>query len=154
RIHAVDANPRQIALLELKLAGIRRLAYADFFGLFGQGHHRAARELYFDCMRTEMSDFARAYWDRNIGWFARSPGSFYFHGLSGVVARTFRGYLRLRPSLAAPILDLFEAGSVEQQRDIYDTRIQPLMWGRGMNWALSRQFTMSLLGVPYPQRRE
>ena len=32
RIHAVDANPRQTALLELKLAGIRHLGFDDFFG--------------------------------------------------------------------------------------------------------------------------
>jgi S-adenosylmethionine-diacylglycerol 3-amino-3-carboxypropyl transferase len=31
RIHAVDANPRQTALLELKLAGIRQLDFDDFF---------------------------------------------------------------------------------------------------------------------------
>ena len=36
RIHAVDANPRQTALLELKLAGIRRLGFDDFFALFGK----------------------------------------------------------------------------------------------------------------------
>ena len=35
RIHAVDANPRQNALLELKIAAIRRLEYEDFFALFG-----------------------------------------------------------------------------------------------------------------------
>lgn len=35
-IHAVDANPRQSSLLELKLAGIQRLDYADFFSLFGR----------------------------------------------------------------------------------------------------------------------
>ena len=39
RVHAVDANPRQNALLELKLAGIRSLEFADFFALFGVGRH-------------------------------------------------------------------------------------------------------------------
>jgi S-adenosylmethionine-diacylglycerol 3-amino-3-carboxypropyl transferase len=154
RIHAVDANPRQIALLELKLAGIRRIAFEDFFRLFGDGHHVRARELYHDAMRGDLSEFAQSYWDRNIGWFASQTGSFYFHGLSGLVARGFRTYLRLRPTLAAPIFDLFRSESIEHQREIYDSRIQPLMWSRGMNWALSRQLTMSLLGVPYPQRRE
>ena len=75
-------------------------------------------------------------------------GSFYFHGLSGLVARAFRSYLRMRPQLASPINELFESASLDHQREIYDSRIHPLMWGRGMNWA------MSLLGVPYPQRRE
>ena len=36
-IHAVDLNPRQNALLELKTAGIRALDHAAFFELFGHG---------------------------------------------------------------------------------------------------------------------
>ena len=46
RIHAVDANPRQTALLELKLAGIRMLEFEDFFRIFGNGYHARFRELY------------------------------------------------------------------------------------------------------------
>jgi S-adenosylmethionine-diacylglycerol 3-amino-3-carboxypropyl transferase len=61
RIHAVDANPRQTALLELKLAGIRRLAYDDFFAAFGRGHHPGFRALYLDGLRAELSPFAKQY---------------------------------------------------------------------------------------------
>ena len=32
--------------------------------------------------------------------------------------------------------------------------MRPLIWTPGINWILSRQLTMSLLGVPHPQRRE
>src|SRR5262245_31639073 len=39
RVHAVDMNFRQNALLELKRAGIKQLSYGDFFQLFGQGKH-------------------------------------------------------------------------------------------------------------------
>ena len=38
-VHAVDANPRQNALLELKLAALRRLEFEDLFALFGDGFH-------------------------------------------------------------------------------------------------------------------
>lgn len=37
RIHAVDMNFRQNALLELKLAGIRNLEHDEFFAVFGDG---------------------------------------------------------------------------------------------------------------------
>lgn len=40
------------------------------------------------------------------------------------------------------------------QREIYCMEIAPRMWGSTMNWALSRQITLSMLGVPHPQRRE
>ena len=46
RIYAVDANPRQTALLELKLAGIRALEFDDFFSLFGSGVHPEFAALY------------------------------------------------------------------------------------------------------------
>src|SRR5271163_748182 len=45
-IHAVDMNPRQNALLELKIAGIRHLEYDDFFALFGRGRCQQGPELY------------------------------------------------------------------------------------------------------------
>lgn len=154
RIHAVDANPRQTALLELKLAGIRRLAFEDFFDLFGSGVHEQFREVYHDSLRGDLSDFARGYWDDRLHWFGRRRGSFYFQGLAGTVARAFRTYLSIRPQLAASVGALFEANSLEDQRAIYDRQVQPLMWGPGMNWTLSRQLTMSMLGVPYAQRRQ
>jgi S-adenosylmethionine-diacylglycerol 3-amino-3-carboxypropyl transferase len=154
RIEAVDSNPRQTALLELKLAGIRGLEYEDFFSLFGRGYHPRAKLLYRDAMRPHLSEFSRAYWDKKINWFVSPVGSFYYHGLSGVVARTFRGYLRLRPSLAGAVHSLLELGNPAEQRNLYVERIQPMMWSKSMNWALSRQMTMNLLGVPFPQRRE
>jgi len=154
RIHAVDANPRQNALLELKLAGIRRLDFEDFFAAFGHGHHPFLADLYRQRLRAELSPFARAFWDKRIAWFGNPRGSFYFHGLSGLVARAFHTYLRVRPRLAASIAALFETRSLDEQRRIYDNEVQPLIWTPGVNWTLSRQFTMNMLGVPHPQRKE
>ena len=37
-IYAVDMNPRQNALVELKLAGIHHLDFDTFFAMFGRGH--------------------------------------------------------------------------------------------------------------------
>jgi len=154
RIHAIDANPRQNALLELKLAGIRQLEHADFFAVFGHGYHPEFRDLYFDALRQELSPQAVAFWDRRAAWFGNPNGSFYFHGLSGIVARVFHGYLKVRPRLARSVRELFETDSLDDQRHIYDTRVQPLIWTPSVNWTLSRQLTMSMLGVPHPQRKE
>jgi len=81
-IHAVDANPRQIALLELKIAGIRALGFDDFFAIFGEGWHARFAELYRTRLREQLSPFAREWWDRRTNWFTSRRGSFYFHGLS------------------------------------------------------------------------
>lgn len=154
RIHAVDANPRQTALLELKVSGIRNLDFADFFKVFGQGYHPEFREVYHDAVRRDLSEFSQAYWDKNMNWFASRRGSFYFHGLSGFVAKLFSSYIAMRPKLADSVHSLFEVSDLASQRRIYDEEIHPQMWGKAMNWAISRQITMSFLGVPGPQRQE
>ncbi|MGE0386290.1 MAG: DUF3419 family protein [Gammaproteobacteria bacterium] len=156
RIHAVDANPRQTALLELKLAAIRRLEFADFFAIFGQGRHAEFGDVYRERLRAELSPFACGFWDRNWKWFVQrgDAGSFYFHGLSGMVARGFQGYLRVRPGLREALERLAEAADLDEQRDLYDRLVAPRLWTRPMNWALSRQITMSMIGVPHPQRKE
>jgi S-adenosylmethionine-diacylglycerol 3-amino-3-carboxypropyl transferase len=153
RIHAVDSNPRQTALLELKIAGIRALDFDDFFAIFGDGYHARFEAIYRHRLRTLLSPFAQRWWDRHRRWFTSSRGSFYFHGLSGVVARGVRAYFASRPRLREAMADLFDARDIAEQQAIYDERVEPLLWNKAVNWAISRQFTMSLLGVPYPQRR-
>lgn len=152
-IYAVDANPRQIALLELKIAGIRALEFDDYFAIFGLGHHADFHAIYRGKLRASLSPFAQVWWDKHWTWFARARSSFYFHGLSGIVARAVRAYFRLRPGLAAAINALLDAKSLTEQQAIYDQRVAPLLWNRTVNWVISRQFVMSLLGVPYPQRK-
>ncbi|MFM9967673.1 MAG: DUF3419 family protein [Burkholderiales bacterium] len=156
KIFAVDANPRQSALLELKIAAIRHLEFDDFFAIFGEGHHPNFRWLYRFTLRTHLSDFARAYWDEHEHWFCDRGGNtgFYFRGLSGLVARGFRGYLGLRKALRHAISALLEAKDLEEQQRIYDMQVSSLLWTRDVNWMLSRQATMTMLGVPHPQRKE
>jgi S-adenosylmethionine-diacylglycerol 3-amino-3-carboxypropyl transferase len=154
RVIAVDANPRQDALLQLKLAGIRELDHAEFFRFFGEGCHPAAAAVYRDRLRRHLSPFAARWWDRHIGWFSNPARSFYYHGLSGIVARTFRSYLRLRPALRRAIEAVLDAPDLPTQRAAYDERVRPLLWTRTLEFMLSRQITMSFLGVPFPQRRQ
>ena len=153
KIYAVDANPRQTALLELKIAGIKNLEFDDFFAIFGNGYHADFRQLYQTSLRHELSDFGRAWWDKRADWFTNPRGSFYFHGLSGMVARGVQRYFRLRPRLRQAMHALVCAADMAEQRAIYDQRVAPLLWNPAVNWAISRQFVMSLLGVPYPQRK-
>ena len=152
-IFAVDANPRQTALLELKLASIKHLDFDDFFAIFGTGYHPNFLTLYKSVLRNELSDFARMWWDKHGTWFTSARGSFYFHGLSGLVACAVRRYFLLRPRLNRAMNDLIGSRDLSEQRAIYDEHVAPLLWNRAVNWTISRQFVMSLLGVPYPQRK-
>lgn len=153
RIHCVDANPRQNALLELKRAGIRALEFDDFFALFGAGHHPDFAGLYRRELREQLSPFAQAWWDRHESWFSSRRGSFYFHGLSGIVARGVRAWLRARPRLRDSIGHLLAARSLDEQRRIYDDGVEPQLWNRFVRWVIAQPMMMNLLGVPHPQRR-
>ena len=99
-----------------------------------------------------MPDFARSYWDRYGNWFTSRHGSFYYHGLAGFVARGFSSYFRLRPHLPRDIREMFACNDLDTQRRIYDGKVSPELWTPTINWVLGKQLTMSLIGVPHPQR--
>ncbi len=156
RIYAIDANPRQCALLELKMAVIRTLDHHDAFRIFGDGCHPDFGSLYRTRIREALSPAAARIWDRREHWFNGRGwrDSFYFHGLSGLVARLVRTYVGRNGELAEGIRALLEADDLDHQRTIYDSQVAPRLWTPRLLWAVSRQTTMSLLGVPHAQTKE
>jgi S-adenosylmethionine-diacylglycerol 3-amino-3-carboxypropyl transferase len=153
-IHAVDLNPRQNALLELKRAGIRKLDFDTFFSMFGRGRVRGFRDVYEGTLRSELPDEARRYWDRHQHFFAARKGapSFYFRGTSGFFARAVNRYLDRVASVRDSVEDILAARTVDEQRDIYERRLRDSVWSRWLRWIIRRDTTLSLLGVPRPQR--
>ncbi|GDY10886.1 S-adenosylmethionine--diacylglycerol 3-amino-3-carboxypropyl transferase [Planctomycetia bacterium] len=154
-VFAVDLNPAQNSLLELKLAAIRGLEYDDFFAMFGRGRVVNARELYADKLRPSLSPGASEYWDRHIDFFSgERRRSFYFRGSSGWFAWLVNRYIdrvaRARDSIEA----ILHAGSIAEQQSIYESRLRPIFWTRFIRWILSRDTTLSLVGVPRPQREQ
>jgi S-adenosylmethionine-diacylglycerol 3-amino-3-carboxypropyl transferase len=153
-VFAVDMNPRQNALLELKLAGIRGLEYDDFFRMFGQGHLPRARWIYNDRLRHQLSTASQSYWDRWIKFFDNPHKSFYYCGTSGAFARWIRFYadrvVHIRPHLEA----ILDAKSLEEQQRIYDEHLFEKFWTRPMRIVMSRDTTLSMVGVPRAQRRQ
>ncbi len=153
-VNAVDVNPIQISLLELKRAGILGLDHGSFFALFGDGQTPHAREMYQDAMRHHLTPTAQAYWDKNIKFF-RGKGwrkSFYYRGTSGLLAKIAITNAKLMHRLRDPIQRLLEAKSIDEQREVYAKHIEPRIWTPWLKWFLSRSFTLTLLGVPWPQR--
>jgi len=154
RVIAVDLNPRQNALLELKLAGIRNLRFEDFFAMFGRGRLDQAGKVYGQELRPDLSPWAQRYWDRWIEFF--EPGNlrpFYFRGTCGTIAMLVNAYINRIVRLRARVEDMLEAASVEEQRRIYED-VHDRFWSRSIRFAMRRDSTLSLLGVPRPQRRQ
>ena len=153
-IHAVDMNPRQNALLQLKVAMIRRDNFADLFALFGEGAYPEFKQL-----RKEIADllppYANRYWKEKHYYFKSSPlnPSFYYRGTAGQMAwialKTFTsGRGKLRESVAA----ILEAKSLEEQRAIY-AEVRPILWNKLVTWLLRQPVSMAMLGVPRAQIR-
>jgi len=153
-VHAVDINPIQNALLELKVAAIRRLDFADFDRFFGDGRHPRATLLYNRDLRPNISETSQVYWDRNIHFFNGKGwrDSFYYRGTSGLLAKFLMMHLFHVKALRKPLEDLINARSLSEQRGIYDAEIKPRLWTKWMHWTLSRDVTMSLMGVPPSQK--
>jgi len=152
-VHAVDMNPRQNALLELKMAGIRKLEFEDFYKLFGDGYHPQVAGLYRDILRPALGEWAQAYWDRWIKFFDSSRRSFYYRGTSGQFARGIRTYIDRIAKIRPEINEIMECKTVDEQREVY-TRIEAKFWSRTMRFALNRDTTLSMLGVPKAQRQQ
>ncbi len=151
-IHAVDVNPRQNALLHLKLALIKRGYFEDLFALFGDGSHQAFREIYASA-RKNLPDYAKAFWDKKIEYFdsTRRKRSFYYYGTSGTVAWILSRYLFVsKRNLKDQLFDFLDAQTLEEQKEIYQ-KIEPMLWGQFTAWLVKQPLTMAMLGVPRPQ---
>ena len=153
-VYAVDMNPRQNALLELKKSGIRNLDHDTFFKMFGEGRLAGVKEVYKNKLRPDLDEWSQGFWDKKIKWFDNRRKSFYFRGTSGSVARMLKVYtdkvIKVRPHLD----DILNADSVETQREIYETKLKKKFWSGLVKFTLNRESTMSMLGVPKAQIRQ
>ncbi len=153
QVVAVDMNPRQNALLDLKLAGIRHLEYEDFFAMFGCGRLPGAERIYQDKLRPALSEWPRNYWDRWIKFFdPENRRPFYFRGTCGTFAMLINVYINRVAKLRPQINDLLQCATVAQQQEIYERHFRERFWSKSMRFAMRRDTILTLLGVPQAQR--
>ena len=152
-------NPRQNALLELKIAGIRaaRLRRPSSRCSATAGCARAG-EMYRDALRPVLSPCARALLGQAHRLLprARPRQSFYFRGTSGIAGlagqllhRPRRRGSRRRSTTCSTPRPSRSSAHLRRRRacaSVLDTACSA--------GSLSRQRTLSLLGVPWPQREQ
>jgi S-adenosylmethionine-diacylglycerol 3-amino-3-carboxypropyl transferase len=155
RVLAVDVNPRQNHLLELKRAGIRALDFDAFFELFGRGGSARTRDAY-EALRGALPEPSREHWDREIRLFEpdRARGrSFYYGGTAGLVALAIRAWVRHGARLWAAVERMLAAATLEEQLEVYRVEVRAKLLGEGLLRLVGSPAVLSLLGVPEPQRR-
>jgi betaine lipid synthase len=153
RIHAVDLNPNQNHLLELKVASFTALPYADFWKLFGQGKHPNFRSLLISRLSPHMSSRAFQYWLEHAHVFTspRSKG-LYETGGSRHAIRILR-LLSHALGFRSQIIALLECKTLNEQREIWAKKIRPYIISRLLNYLIVSQekFLWAALGVPHNQ---
>lgn len=155
-VHAVDMNPKQNHLLELKLVGTRNLDYGTFWKLFGQGCLPEWNEVYPSKLRPNLTSDARHYWDRKGTLFRKgSRKSFYFRCTSGTFAWFVNYYVDRVAKMRDAVNALLAAENVEQQKSLFEQYdLAKKLWKPMIKFAMRRDVTLSLLGVPRAQRKQ
>ena len=155
-VHAVDMNPKQNHLLELKIAGLRHLDYDTFWKLFGKGCLPEWNNVYVHHLRPNLSTEARQYWDRKGTMFQKGRRkSFYFRCTSGTFAMFVNYYVDRIAKMRDAVNALLAAENVEQQKSLFEQYdLAKKLWRPMIKFAMRRDVTLSLLGVPRAQRKQ
>lgn len=152
-IYCVDMNPKQNALLALKVAGLRTLEYPDFFEMFGRGRLKNFSKVYIQKLRPQLDEYSQNFWDKRLYVFdpERGKKTFYHCGTSGFFAQMVGRYIDWM-KLRDLGLDLFNSDSLESQRRTYEKEFRDRFFTGFLKWAMKADATLALLGVPRPQR--
>ena len=152
-IHAVDLNPAQNHLLELKLACYTALPYEDFWLLLGEGKHPGFRHLLLNHLSPHLSSRAFQYWLERVHVFERpSSRGLYDTGGSRHALRVIRwtaSLLRCRPA----IRQFVAAGGLPEQVHTWEALLRPnLLSSLLCKLVVSQEsFLWKALGVPKNQ---
>ena len=151
-IHAVDLNPTQNHLLELKVAAFTALPRDDVWKLFGDGRHANFRELLLSKLSPYLSSRAFQHWlDSTTAFTAR--GGLYETGGSRIAVKLSKWLFRAL-GLAGAVRDMCAAPTLRAQRAIWRTRLRPVVLSRFLSYLVvsNERFLWRALGVPANQR--
>jgi betaine lipid synthase len=153
RVHAVDLNPTQNHLLELKAASYSALPYEDFWKIFGDGKHPNFRELLISKLSPHLSSRAFQYWLKNVHVFQNGGGyGLYDTGGSRHAIRVFRWVARLF-GLRSSVKQVLESKTLNEQREVWRYSIRPALLSKLVcNLVVAQEsFLWAALGVPKNQ---
>ncbi|KAM0721080.1 hypothetical protein Q7P37_003366 [Cladosporium fusiforme] len=154
RIHAVDLNPTQNHLLELKVAAFRGLEHEDMWKLFGEGKHENFQDLLLQRLSPHLSSQAFDYW-LHEGPAAFSPQGKGFYSTGGSRhALQLVQWLGKLLGVSQDMLQLASAQTLAEQREIWSKRVRRVLLSRLLAYFVvgSERFLWKALGVPSEQR--
>ncbi|MCG8328363.1 MAG: BtaA family protein [Chitinophagales bacterium] len=152
-VNCIDVNPRQNALLQLKLAFFKYAGFEDLFEAFGTGRHHNFPKLYKEHLRPNLPVYAQDYWDTHLHYF-NGRGirkTFYHYGTSGTFAWMASQYVKANRKLYKRIQQLFAAENLQEQAQYY-YELEERMLNNMVEWLVNRHLALCLVGVPRSQQ--
>ncbi len=152
-ITAVDLNTAHVAYNKLKIEAVRRLPdHAALYAFFGAADQKANVKAYKALLRPHLDETTRRYWEgrdmigrRRIGGFAKN---IYKRGLLG----NFIGTAHLLAKLyKIDLKEVLDAKSVEEQRQIFETKLAPVFDKKFVRWLVDQPASLFGLGIPPAQ---
>lgn len=153
KIYAVDINPHQSALLELKIAAIQELDFELFWQLFGRGHLPNFKEIYQQKLHHLLSPFSQKYWTKNGEKFFDGKKSFYRQGTSGLVISFLNFTIDRVLKLRSYIDRLWEVDTIIEQKEIYERHLRKKL-KPFLRLLFSNDLTLWMNCVPPQQRQQ
>lgn len=154
RIHAVDLNPNQNHLLELKVAAFTALGYSDVWKLFGDGKHDNFRSILINDLSPHLSSTAFDYWlHKGASTFGPSSRGLYHTGGSRHALHLIAWLGRLL-GISSDLRALCNAATLAEQREIWSKRVRRVILSRLLAYTVigTERFLWKALGVPAAQR--
>jgi len=139
-VTAIDMSPAQIALVELKLAGIRLLSHDIFVAFMGATQSTTPRQDIYAQIRYQLTPVSRQFWDAHGEDIAK-----------GVIhCGRFDKYLRLFLEQYLPAVwpagaqqRLLDAGSLAEQRRLYAAECDTQEFRQLLRWFAGREMIAS-----------
>jgi len=148
-VHSVDINPRQTALLDLKINVLRYGSYRDFKELFWDGSSAEFLSVY-EIIKSHLLPSSRDFWDDNIHYFDPKGGGLFLQGGAGMFARFLRRILD-KKGLTKAVIVLSEENDIHR-RELLFTEIEHQLWNGMEQWIWRSKSVLSLAGIPASQR--
>ncbi|CUS08277.1 unnamed protein product [Tuber aestivum] len=154
RIHAVDLNPTQNHLLELKLAAFSALPYEDIWKIFGLGRHENFGGLLVNKLSPYLSSRAFQYWfDHRQVFTSWLGGGLYETGQSRLAIIAAKWLFRIF-GVSKYVERMCAARTLNEQRETWRSKLRPVILSSWVSWAIidRDRFLWRALGVPANQR--